>query len=811
MSGVSSTSGSLTVNQVTPLKGPSRYLTTGTEAVQVQRKSRQIMASLPRHKESRTKSPGISQSPTKPRHFLNGIQEDFSPSPVPVTRRVTARPGPPLCPRERFSSSFQPTPARFREQQTVQQEEDQQGQEKEGEKEKEEVEKINEEETPVDKVEKEVPKLSKAPSEVSEVTFKLPVVPSKGSKKKDPPVSTETLESGSRYLHSWIPRLRNKKLYIEGEYIDFDASRDSSTEESRRYLTSKIVSRISSNRVATKKRVYVLEGPLVVKDLELEKKNPTPLFIFDKFGNGFPENWQKIVLHWAKFEERNKQNISNMSLISSTLLSSYSMMGTTLMGLSNVSAINAVNGSHFIVNLTTATSSNTFTASNLSISKQPNISVRPEPVMDMIEEEALEDGSQGGQEEGGARAAMPVDQILTDGQDDVDEEEVVKEKSPQESSQFTCEDCQFTGKNQHGLNIHLRSKKHLRAVASKKGEAPAQVRAPVPAPSKRNGKRKVTELQSEEENSKRRKNSESVSPRGKKSIESESNENKESGKKRGRPGKVAISPSNAELKKRRKRVEKNLKKRGPQSKDTNQTKSPETENSRSKKLGKGKEKSGAQKDSAQRGEESQLNMSTFGRVRRQNKKYIRESCVYNTPEEAVEISGKKQSEVSLRRVVLNPFRNQSGDAQKENVKKPPKDIGEILKKVSGNPKTVKQRLQNVEALKNYNEDHEDDFFDEPVPGKTVSGSLKASTKSTLLSQDESDSDMDISLHAARTPVTGKFFTPPNSGDLQRIFQPTLVKGVSETSTWIKLRLSSPSPILLSVSSILGKCDSLSNS
>ena len=204
-------------------------------------------------------------------------------------------------------------------------------------------------------------------------------------------------------------------------------------------------------------------------------------------------------------------------------------------------------------------------------------------------------------------------------------------------------------------------------------------------------------------------------------------------------------------------------------------------------------------------------MSTFGRVRRQNKKYTRESCVYNTPEEAVEISGKKQSEVSLRRVVLNPFRNKSADAPKENVKKPPKDVGEILKKVSANPKTVKQRLQNVEALKNYNEDHEDDFFDEPVPGKTVSGSLKASTKSTLLSQDESDSDMDISLHAARTPVTGKFFTPPNSGDLQRIFQPTLVKGVSETSTWIKLRLSSPSPILLSVSSILGKCNSRSSS
>ena len=67
-------------------------------------------------------------------------------------------------------------------------------------------------------------------------------------------------------------------------------------------------------------------------------------------------------------------------------------------------------------------------------------------------------------------------------------------------------------------------------------------------------------------------------------------------------------------------------------------------------------------------------------MRRQNKKYARESCVYNTPEEAVEISGKKKSEVSLRRVVLKLY----------------------------------------------------DFFDEPVPGKTVSGSLPSLLLTWLL-------------------------------------------------------------------------------
>ena len=122
-----------------------------------------------------------------------------------------------------------------------------------------------------------------------------------------------------------------------------------------------------------------------------------------------------------------------------------------------------------------------------------------------------------------------------------------------------------------------------------------------------------------------------------------------------------------------------------------------------------------------------------------------------------------------------------------NAKKPAKDIGEILKKVSANPKTVKQRLQNVEALNNYNEDHEDDVFDEPVKSGS-SGSLKTSTKSTLLSQDpDSDSDMDVSIHSARTPITGQ--TQPSYLQSQStfyLFQHTLVKGVLEISRRIKL-------------------------
>ena len=86
--------------------------------------------------------------------------------------------------------------------------------------------------------------------------------------------------------------------------------------------------------------------------------------------------------------------------------------------------------------------------------------------------------------------------------------------------------------------------------------------------------------------------------------------------------------------------------------------------------------------------------------------------------------------------------------------KPSKDVGEILKKVSAKPKTVKQRVQNVEALKEYNENHEDDMFNEPAPNSK--SSMKISSLATLLSQDpDSESDNDISVHSARTPVTGE--------------------------------------------------------
>merc|ERR1719264_2132306 len=89
------------------------------------------------------------------------------------------------------------------------------------------------------------------------------------------------------------------------------------------------------------------------------------------------------------------------------------------------------------------------------------------------------------------------------------------------------------------------------------------------------------------------------------------------------------------------------------------------------------------------------------------------------------VKSQKKTDASLRRVVLDPFKKPPEVVVNEPAK-PSKDVGDILKKVSAKPKTVKQRIQNVEALKEYNENHEDDMFNEPAPNSK--SSMKISSR-----------------------------------------------------------------------------------
>jgi len=160
---------------------------------------------------------------------------------------------------------------------------------------------------------------------------------------------------------------------------------------------------------------------------------------------------------------------------------------------------------------------------------------------------------------------------------------------------------------------------------------------------------------------------------------------------------------------------------------------------------------------------SNKKISRFGRSIKKTKALTRESCVYGTPEEIEsEEVGKRSRPVKNSKKVIsptktlveNPFKRRSEDV--EPVRKTVKSTDDIFGKVSVNPKTVKQRQQNAEALKEYNEDHEDDIFDAPAPSISKPSLLKPSTKTLLAEDSDSDSEQDISLYSARTPMTSYF-------------------------------------------------------
>jgi len=221
---------------------------------------------------------------------------------------------------------------------------------------------------------------TKASSVVSEVTFnfkKPPVTKSSSSKKrKEAPEDVSHLQGECRYLQSWIPRLRNKRLYVEGDIIDLDSS-NMGVGQDQRWVTSRIVRRVCKDRVATKGgTTYVLEGPLVIRPEEggkMVEDGPTPNFVLDKFKDGFPENWSRIVNHWIKFNEQNIINTTNMSVFNST--SATNMVMSNLTALSNISAISG-NTSRYL---------NPGVRSHnpqLSINVGPNLSILPEEELD---------------------------------------------------------------------------------------------------------------------------------------------------------------------------------------------------------------------------------------------------------------------------------------------------------------------------------------------------------------------------------------------------------------------------------------------
>jgi len=116
-----------------------------------------------------------------------------------------------------------------------------------------------------------------------------------GSHQQDTTLAQDDTNKKRRYITNWMPFLKRKKLYIEGDLLNVGDTPTAPPDSSSRYFTSRIVSRISEREVASKKTVYVLEGPLTIPEQDARLM---PRFMIDKFNHGFPEDWKMAVDNW---------------------------------------------------------------------------------------------------------------------------------------------------------------------------------------------------------------------------------------------------------------------------------------------------------------------------------------------------------------------------------------------------------------------------------------------------------------------------------------------------------------------------------
>ena len=113
-----------------------------------------------------------------------------------------------------------------------------------------------------------------------------------------------------KYITNWVPRLKGKKLLIEGNLLDFD--HEDPNHFKNRYVTSKVLARKNSNLVITKGGEYWLEGNLNVVEA---MKNATPSFIIDSFARGVPEQWKTYTQQWRGEKKGMHQNNSYKTVV----------------------------------------------------------------------------------------------------------------------------------------------------------------------------------------------------------------------------------------------------------------------------------------------------------------------------------------------------------------------------------------------------------------------------------------------------------------------------------------------------------------
>jgi len=134
----------------------------------------------------------------------------------------------------------------------------------------------------------------------------------------------KTKEANSAYIYSWVPRLVDGELCIEGDLLDPDDDDDYCSINSivaERFITGPVIARVNGVMFKTRNKTYVLEGSMAVCVIEDENDEYTPFFIRDKFSTCIPENWEILVKQWIRIKAKNIQNRHTMSLLYKSMLS----------------------------------------------------------------------------------------------------------------------------------------------------------------------------------------------------------------------------------------------------------------------------------------------------------------------------------------------------------------------------------------------------------------------------------------------------------------------------------------------------------
>jgi len=129
----------------------------------------------------------------------------------------------------------------------------------------------------------------------------------------------------------------------------------------------------------------------------------------------------------------------------------------------------------------------------------------------------------------------------------------------------------------------------------------------------------------------------------------------------------------------------------------------------------------------------------------------KESANLSDKSKSAKADGPGADNESLRRTVLDPFKKSSTVSVVREDDSAKKALAAV-NKLTAFPKTIKDRQNNAEALNEYNKEHEDDLFGDSSSKKSKATLLKGSTK-TLLNHSDTDSENEVSVHSARTPLS----------------------------------------------------------